>query len=140
MAIQEYQQKIGKNARAYRELGIGYANLGAMLMAMGLPYDSDEGRAIAAAVTALLTGTAYATSAEDCRQGGPICRLRQDREGMIKILKQHRAAYLLLTLHWFQKIYFRPPPPPGTKPWSWEKVRCPQQPKPACWRQPAPLV
>src|SRR5476651_85897 len=56
-------EKITKTARAYRELGIGYANLGALLMAQGLPYDSDEGRAIAAAITALLTGQSYATSA-----------------------------------------------------------------------------
>ena len=85
-------EKIGKNARAYRELGIGYANLGAMLMAMGLPYDSDEGRAIAAAVTALLTGTAYATSAKIAAKVGPFAGYAKDREGMIKILKQHRAA------------------------------------------------
>jgi ribonucleoside-diphosphate reductase alpha chain len=56
-------ESIAKNARAYRELGIGYANLGATLMAQGLPYDSDEGRAQAAAITALLTGESYATSA-----------------------------------------------------------------------------
>ena len=57
-------ESITKNARAYRELGIGYANLGALLMAQGLPYDSDEGRAQAAAITALMTGHAYATSAK----------------------------------------------------------------------------
>src|SRR5476651_931001 len=62
---------IGKNAKAYRELGIGYANLGALLMAKGLPYDSDEGRALAAAVTALLTGHAYATSARTAARMGP---------------------------------------------------------------------
>jgi len=56
-------ESIGKTARAYRELGIGYANLGALLMARGLPYDSAEGRAIAAAITAILTGQSYATSA-----------------------------------------------------------------------------
>src|SRR3990167_7104790 len=56
-------ENITKNAKAYRELGLGYANLGALLMAQGLPYDSDEGRAQAAAVTALMTGHAYATSA-----------------------------------------------------------------------------
>src|SRR5690606_32764824 len=55
-------EKIGKNAKAYRELGLGYANLGALLMALGLPYDSDEGRALAAAITAIMTGHAYATS------------------------------------------------------------------------------
>ena len=56
--------EIERNAKAYRELGLGYANLGALLMARGLPYDSDEGRAYAAAITALMTGRAYRKSAE----------------------------------------------------------------------------
>lgn len=85
-------KSITKNARAYRELGIGYANLGALLMAQGLPYDSDEGRAQAAAVTALMTGHAYATSAEIARRVGPFAGYHKDREGMIKVLKQHRKA------------------------------------------------
>lgn len=83
---------IGKNAKAYRELGIGYANLGAMLMAMGLPYDSDEGRAIAATVTALLTGHSYATSARMASKVGPFAGYAKDAEGMIRVLKKHRAA------------------------------------------------
>jgi ribonucleoside-diphosphate reductase alpha chain len=82
--------KIGKNARAYRELGIGYANLGALLMAQGLPYDSDEGRAQAAAVTALMTGHAYATSAKIARIVGPFAGYHKDREGMLNVLKMHR--------------------------------------------------
>ena len=64
--------EIGQNAKAYRELGIGYANLGALLMALGLPYDSDEGRAQAAAITALLTGHSYATSARIAHRVGPF--------------------------------------------------------------------
>lgn len=84
-------ERITKNAKAYRELGIGYANLGAMLMAMGLPYDSEEGRAIAAAVTALLTGHAYATSARMAAKVGPFAGFNKDREGMLRILRQHRA-------------------------------------------------
>ena len=83
---------ITKNAKAYRELGIGYANLGALLMAQGLPYDSDAGRAQAAAITALLTGHSYATSAKMARRVGPFAGYNQDREGMIKVLKQHREA------------------------------------------------
>lgn len=83
--------KIGKNAKAYRELGIGYANLGALLMAMGLPYDSDEGRAIAAAVTALLTGHSYATSARMAAKVGPFAGFSKDHEGMLRVLRQHRA-------------------------------------------------
>lgn len=84
-------EKIGKNAKAYRELGIGYANLGALLMAMGLPYDSDEGRAIAGAVTALLTGHSYATSARMAAKVGPFAGFNKDREGMLRVLRQHRA-------------------------------------------------
>ncbi|HEY6624362.1 MAG TPA: LAGLIDADG family homing endonuclease, partial [Acidimicrobiales bacterium] len=64
--------KIAENSRLFRELGIGYANLGASLMALGLPYDSDEGRAWAAAVTALMTGHAYATSAKTVARMGPF--------------------------------------------------------------------
>ena len=85
-------ESIKKNARVYRELGLGYANLGAMLMAQGLPYDSDEGRAQAAAITAIMTGHAYATSAKISRKIGPFAGFHKDREGMIRVLKQHRAA------------------------------------------------
>jgi ribonucleoside-diphosphate reductase alpha chain len=85
-------ENITKNARAYRELGLGYANLGAMLMAQGLPYDSEEGRAQAAAITALMTGHAYATSARLAKQVGPFAGFNKDREGMLKVLSQHRDA------------------------------------------------
>lgn len=85
-------ENITKNAKAYRELGIGYANLGALLMAMGLPYDSDEGRAIAASITALMTGHAYATSAKIARRVGPFAGYHKDQEGMINVLKMHREA------------------------------------------------
>jgi ribonucleoside-diphosphate reductase alpha chain len=84
-------EKITKNAKAYRELGIGYANLGAMLMAQGLPYDSAEGRAQAAAITALLTGHSYATSAKIAKRVGPFAGFRKDREGMLNILRMHRS-------------------------------------------------
>lgn len=84
-------EQIGKNARAYRELGIGYANLGALLMAQGLPYDSDEGRAQSATITALMTGHAYATSAKIARRIGPFSGFHKDREAMLNVLKMHRA-------------------------------------------------
>ncbi len=83
-------ESIAKNARAYRELGLGYANLGALLMAQGLPYDSAEGRAQAAAITALMTGHAYATSAKIARRVGPFSGFHKDREGMLNVLKMHR--------------------------------------------------
>ena len=84
-------ESIAKNAKAYRELGIGYANLGALLMALGLPYDSDEGRAIAAAITALLTGHAYATSAKIANRIGSFSGFAKDREGMLNVLRMHRG-------------------------------------------------
>ncbi len=84
-------ESIGKTAKAYRELGIGYANLGALLMALGLPYDSDEGRAWAAAITALLTGQSYATSAKIANRVGPFAGFSKDREGMLNVLRMHRA-------------------------------------------------
>ncbi len=85
-------ENITKNAKAFRELGIGYANLGALLMAQGLPYDSEEGRAQAAAITALLTGHSYATSARMARRVGPFAGYHKDQEGVIRVLKKHRAA------------------------------------------------
>lgn len=81
---------IAKTAKAYRELGLGYANLGAMLMAQGLPYDSEEGRAQAAAITALMTGHAYATSAKIAQRVGPFAGFHKDSEGMLKVLRMHR--------------------------------------------------
>ena len=83
-------ESIAKTARAYRELGLGYANLGALLMALGLPYDSDEGRALAAAITALMTGHAYATSARIAERVGPFAGFHKDRDGMLNVLKMHR--------------------------------------------------
>lgn len=85
-------ESIGKNARAYRELGLGYANLGALLMAQGLPYDSAEGRAQAAAITALMTGYAYATSAKTANKVGTFAGFSKDREGMLRVLRKHRDA------------------------------------------------
>ena len=83
---------IDKNARAYRELGIGYANLGATLMAKGLPYDSAEGRAFAASLTAIMTGHSYATSARIAKRVGPFAGYKKDAEGMNRVLRKHRDA------------------------------------------------
>jgi ribonucleoside-diphosphate reductase alpha chain len=85
-------EAIDKNAKAYRELGIGYANLGALLMAQGLPYDSSEGRAQAAAITALMTGYSYATSAKIAKRVGPFAGYNKDKEGMNRVLRKHRDA------------------------------------------------
>ncbi len=85
-------QAIGDNSRRFRQLGLGYANLGAMLMASGLPYDSDEGRATAAAITALMTGRAYETSARTAARMGPFAGYADNVEPMQRVLEQHRAA------------------------------------------------
>jgi ribonucleoside-diphosphate reductase alpha chain len=85
-------EKIGENSRRFRQLGIGYANLGAMLMALGLGYDSDEGRAWAGAITALMTGHAYATSARTASRMGPFAGYLENREPMNNVLRMHREA------------------------------------------------
>src|SRR6187431_1037884 len=84
--------EIDANAKAYRQLGLGYANLGALLMARGLPYDSDEGRAYAAAITALMTGRAYRKSAEIAGRMGPFAGYRPNAGAMIGVIAKHRAA------------------------------------------------
>src|SRR5499427_582353 len=84
--------EIERNAKAFRQLGLGYANLGALLMARGLPYDSDEGRAYAAAITALMTGRAYRKSAEIARRMGPFAGYRPNAAAMIGVIAKHRAA------------------------------------------------
>jgi ribonucleoside-diphosphate reductase alpha chain len=84
--------EIETNAKAYRQLGLGYANLGALLMSRGLPYDSDEGRAFAAAVTALMTGRAYRKSAEIASRMGPFAGYQPNAGAMIGVIAKHRAA------------------------------------------------
>jgi len=82
--------KIGETSRRFRQLGIGYANLGALLMAQGLAYDSDEGRALAGAITALMTGESYATSARTAARMGPFAGYATNAEHMNRVLKMHR--------------------------------------------------
>jgi ribonucleoside-diphosphate reductase alpha chain len=84
--------KIGENARAFRQLGLGYANLGAYLMANGMPYDSDSGRATAAAITALMTGRAYHQSARIAATMGPYDRYAENRQAHNGVMKMHRDA------------------------------------------------
>jgi ribonucleoside-diphosphate reductase alpha chain len=85
-------EKIGETTRAYRQLGIGYANLGALLMASGLGYDSDGGRALAAAITSLMTGTAYARSAELAGIVGPYDGYARNAEAHQRVMRKHAAA------------------------------------------------
>jgi ribonucleoside-diphosphate reductase alpha chain len=84
--------EIEKNAKAYRQLGLGYANLGALLMSRGLPYDSDEGRAYAAAITALMTGRAYRKSAEIASRMGAFAGHAPNKAPMLSVMMMHRAA------------------------------------------------
>src|SRR5205814_6229354 len=84
---------IEKNSHAYRPLGLGYANLGALLMSRGLPYDSDGGRDYAASLTAIMTGEAYAQSARISRdQGGPFRGYEMNREPVLRVMRKHRDA------------------------------------------------
>src|SRR5215475_306639 len=84
--------EIGRNAKRFRQLGLGYANLGALLMARGLPYDSDEGRAYGAAITGLMTGRAYRKSAEIAARMGPFDGYQVNRAPMVGVIAKHRAA------------------------------------------------
>src|ERR1035437_2147198 len=85
-------EEIGRNARAFRQLGLGYANLGAYLMSNGMPYDSDEGRGTAAAITALMTGRAYRRSAETAGALGPYEHYQENREPHNHVMRMHRDA------------------------------------------------
>jgi ribonucleoside-diphosphate reductase alpha chain len=85
-------ERIGENSRDFRPLGLGYANLGALLMARGIPYDSDSGRDYAAAITALMSGAAYAQSARLAEAVGPFPGYAANREPMLRVMRKHRDA------------------------------------------------
>ncbi|MDH4358918.1 MAG: vitamin B12-dependent ribonucleotide reductase [Candidatus Berkelbacteria bacterium] len=84
--------EIAKNSYLYRPLGLGYANLGALLMIAGKPYDSDRGRGIAAAITSLMTATAYATSAEMAKEAKPFEGYEKNKADMLRVIRNHRRA------------------------------------------------
>ena len=85
-------REIAQGSYDYRTLGLGYANLGSLLMRKGIAYDSDEGRAIAGAMTSILTGDSYATSAEISSVIGPFPRFEENREAMLRVIRNHRVA------------------------------------------------
>ena len=85
-------EAIGDTTRDYRQLGIGYANLGALLMAMGLGYDSDGGRSMAATITSLMTGTSYKRSAELAAVVGPYAGYARNAEAHKRVMRKHQAA------------------------------------------------
>jgi len=86
-------EMIGENSRKFRQLGLGYANLGALLMALGMAYDSDGGRAWAAGLTSLMTGHAYATSARTASRMGPFSGFAENEKYMLNVLRMHRDAH-----------------------------------------------
>ena len=87
-------EKIGENSRLFRQLGLGYANIGALLMALGMPYDSDGGRAWAGALTSMMTGHAYATSARIASRMGPFPGFAENERYMLNVLRMHQDANL----------------------------------------------
>ena len=89
-------KRIAQNSHDFRPLGLGYANLGTLLMLRGIPYDSDEGRAMAAAITAIMCGHAYKVSAEMAGTKGPFAGFATNREPMLRVMRMHRdAAYAI---------------------------------------------
>ena len=85
-------QEIAARSYEYRTLGLGYANLGTMLMVLGIPYDSEQGTAICGAITAIMTGTSYTTSAEMAGELGPFPGYDRNRDSMLKVIRNHRRA------------------------------------------------
>lgn len=85
-------EKITQNSKAFRPLGLGYTNLGALLMSWGIAYDSPQGNALASAVTALMTGQAYLTSARMASRLGPFAEFKKNRECMLNVIRMHKQA------------------------------------------------
>ena len=109
-------EEIGANARRFRQLGLGYANLGAYLMSNGMPYDSDEGRRVAAAITALMTGRGYRKSAEIAAAIGPYEEYEKNREPHNNVMRMHRdASYDIPDGDVGDTSCSRPPAAPGTR-------------------------
>ncbi len=99
---------IAEKNHGYRTLGLGYANLGTLLMRMGLPYDSEEAYGWCAAINALMTGTAYRTSAEMAQQQGPFARFEANREPMLRVIRNHRNAAYDGTLGDYEALSVKP--------------------------------
>ncbi len=93
VSMAQYPDKrVAKRSWEYRTLGLGYANLGALLMSAGIPYDSEEGRQLAAAITALMTGMVYRTSAELAKALGPFPAYQRNKKSMLRVIQNHRAC------------------------------------------------
>jgi adenosylcobalamin-dependent ribonucleoside-diphosphate reductase len=101
-------REIARRSYDFRTLGLGYANLGTLLMLMGIPYDSDEGVAINGALTAILTGDAYAASAEMAREIGPFPSYAKNREPMLRVIRNHRRAAYHADASEYEGLTIRP--------------------------------
>jgi ribonucleoside-diphosphate reductase alpha chain len=111
VAMAQFPSKaIARRSYDYRTLGLGYANLGALLMLMGLPYDSSKGRAVCGALAAILTGEAYATSARMAGELGPFPRYAANREGMLRVIRNHRRAAFAAAGSEYEGLTIRPVP------------------------------
>ena len=100
--------EIARKSFEYRTLGLGYANIGTVLMLMGIPYDSDEGRGVAGALTAILTGKAYETSAEMAKCFGPFIRYKHNREDMLRVIRNHRRATYNASISEYENLEIPP--------------------------------
>jgi ribonucleoside-diphosphate reductase alpha chain len=108
-------KEIARRSFDYRTLGLGYANLGSLLMVMGLAYDSDEGRAVAASLSAILTGEAYAQSARMAEEWGPFARYESNASMMLKVVRNHRRAAYDAKGEEYEDLYIKPS---GLKEWA----------------------
>ena len=133
-------EAIGDTTRDYRQLGIGYANLGALLMAMGLGYDSDGGRAMAAAITSLMTGTSYKRSAELAAIVGPYAGYARNADAHKRVMRKHQAANdAVRTLDIARRATCTSwPPRPGPTSSSSARRTASATRRPRCSRRPAP--
>jgi len=103
-------EEIARRSYEYRTLGLGYANLGTVLMRLGIPYDSDEGRAMCGAITSILTGESYATSAEMAKELGPFPSYDRNRESMLRVIRNHRRAAYASSPSEYEELTITPMP------------------------------
>jgi ribonucleoside-diphosphate reductase alpha chain len=108
MMAQFPNASIAKKSYEYRTLGLGYANLGALLMVLGIPYDSEKGRAIAGAISALTTGASYAMSAEMAHELGPFQEYKKNKKHMLRVLRNHRRAIQNGEVHEYEGLTIYP--------------------------------
>lgn len=101
--------EIARRSWEFRTLGLGYANLGTLLMVMGIPYDSDQGRTLAAAITAIMTGQSYATSAELASNQGPFPGYTKNQEAMLRVMRNHRRVAYAAPDDEFESLHIIPP-------------------------------